>query len=49
MILLVTLGALLAGLIGNHFFRQAEPGKTAVEVKDLVSPIGTLAGSCSRS
>jgi hypothetical protein len=42
-ILLVTLGALGAGLVGNHFFRQKEPGKTAVEVKDLVAPIGTLA------
>jgi Protein of unknown function (DUF4239) len=42
-ILLVTLGALAAGLVGNHFFRQKEPGRTAVEVKDLVSPIGTLA------
>lgn len=42
-ILVVTLGALGAGLIGNHFFRQKEPGKTAVEVKDLVAPIGTLA------
>jgi hypothetical protein len=43
LILLVTLGALAVGLVGNHFFRQKEPGKTAVEVKDLVAPIGTLA------
>jgi hypothetical protein len=42
-ILLVTLGALGARLVGNHFFRQKEPGKTAVEVKDPVAPIGTLA------
>jgi cytochrome bd-type quinol oxidase subunit 2 len=41
-ILLVTLGTLAAGLVGNHFFRKHEPGKTAVEVKDLVAPIGTL-------
>jgi hypothetical protein len=42
-ILVVTLGALGAGLVGNHFFRKHEPGKTAVEVKDLVAPIGTVA------
>jgi hypothetical protein len=42
LILLVTLGALAVGLVGNHFFRQKEPGKTAVEVKDLVAPIGSF-------
>lgn len=39
----VLLGALAVGLVGNHFFRKHEPGKTAVEIKDLVAPIGTLA------
>jgi hypothetical protein len=42
-VLAVTLGALAAGLVGNHLRRKHEAGKTAVEVKDLVAPIGTLA------
>lgn len=42
-IFLVTLGALAAGLVVHHFFfRRRETGKTGVEVKDLVAPIGTL-------